>query len=91
MVLTGLTGEARPGAEPRDIHLILEISQEEKPTFFRACRGCGDRQFPDVQFDLKSVKACVGAAPCRRSRGGSRKSRRRRADQGTSRSAAGDP
>jgi len=68
MVLTGLiAAKLVPVPNPRDIHLILEISQEEKPTFFPGVPRLyvAINEFPDVQtFDLKSVKACVsGAAP----------------------------
>src|SRR6478736_5417526 len=67
-VLTGLiAAKLVPVPNPRDIHLILEISQEEKPTFFPGVPRLyvAINEFPDVQtFDLKSVKACVsGAAP----------------------------
>ena len=52
---------------PRDIHVILEISQEEKPSFFPGVPRLyvAVNEFPDVlKFDLKSIKACVsGAAP----------------------------
>src|SRR3954452_2205764 len=68
MVLTGLiAAKLVPVPTPRDIHLILEISQEEKPTFFPGVPRLyvAINEFPDVHtFDLKSVKACVsGAAP----------------------------
>src|SRR5206468_3840776 len=68
MVLTGLiAAKLVPVPNPRDIHLILEISQEEKPTFFPGVPRLyvAINEFPDVHtFDLKSVKACVsGAAP----------------------------
>src|SRR3954464_8993492 len=68
MVLTGLiAAKLVPVPNPRDIHLILEISQEEKPTFFPGVPRLyvAINEFPDLQrFDLKSVKACVsGAAP----------------------------
>ena len=68
MVLTGLiAAKLVPVPNPRDIHLILEIPQEEKPTFFPGVPRLyvAINEFPDAQkFDLKSIKACVsGAAP----------------------------
>src|SRR4029079_2846289 len=68
MVLTGLiAAKLVPVPNPPDIHLSLETSQEEKPTFFPGVPRLyvAINEFPDVQtFDLKSVKACVsGAAP----------------------------
>src|SRR3954447_7350757 len=68
MVLTTLiAAKLVPVPNPRDIHLILEISQHEKPTFFPGVPRLyvAINEFPDVRkFDLRSVKACVsGAAP----------------------------
>jgi len=68
MVLTGLiAGKLVLVPNPRDIHMILEISQKERPTFFPGVPRLyvAVNEFPDVgKFDLKSVKACVsGAAP----------------------------
>ncbi len=68
MVLTVLiAGKSVPVPNPRDIHMILEVSQAERPTFFPGVPRLyvAINEFPDVaSFDLKSVKACVsGAAP----------------------------
>jgi long-chain acyl-CoA synthetase len=68
MVLTGLiAGKLVLVPNPRDIHMILEISQKERPTFFPGVPRLyvAVNEFPEVsKFDLKSVKACVsGAAP----------------------------
>jgi len=68
MVLTGLiAGKLVLVPNPRDIHMILEISQRERPTFFPGVPRLyvAVNEFPEVsKFDLKSVKACVsGAAP----------------------------
>jgi long-chain acyl-CoA synthetase len=68
MVLTALiAGKLVLVPNPRDIHMILEISQQERPTFFPGVPRLyvAINEFPDVaKFDLKSVKACVsGAAP----------------------------
>ena len=100
MVLTGLiAAKLVPVPNPRDIHLILEISQEEKPTFFPGVPRLyvAINEFPDVQkFDLKSVKACVsGAAPLPQAvaRRFARGQRRRRAGRGVRPDGvlAGDP
>jgi long-chain acyl-CoA synthetase len=68
MVLTGLIGaKLIPLPNPRDIHLILEESSKERPTFFPGVPRLyvAINEYPDLgKFDLKSVKACVsGAAP----------------------------
>ncbi len=68
MVLTGLiAGKLVLVPNPRDIHMILEISHIERPTFFPGVPRLyvAINEFPEVsKFDLKSVKACVsGAAP----------------------------
>jgi long-chain acyl-CoA synthetase len=68
MVLTGLiAAKLVLVPNPRDIHLILEISSKEHPTFFPGVPRLyvAINEFPDLgKFDLKSVKACVsGAAP----------------------------
>jgi long-chain acyl-CoA synthetase len=68
MVLTGLiAAKLVLVPNPRDIHLILEISSKERPTFFPGVPRLyvAINEYPDLgKFDLKSVKACVsGAAP----------------------------
>jgi long-chain acyl-CoA synthetase len=68
MVLTGLIGaKLIPVPNPRDVHLILEVSSKERPTFFPGVPRLyvAINEHPDLgKFDLKSVKACVsGAAP----------------------------
>jgi long-chain acyl-CoA synthetase len=68
MVLTGLiAAKLVLVPNPRDIHLILEISSKEHPTFFPGVPRLyvAINEYPDLgKFDLKSVKACVsGAAP----------------------------
>jgi long-chain acyl-CoA synthetase len=56
-----------PVPNPRDIHLILELTQKEKPDFLPGVPRLyvAINEHPDAKrFDLKSVKACVsGAAP----------------------------
>jgi long-chain acyl-CoA synthetase len=56
-----------PTPNPRDIHLILELIDEEKPTLFPGVPRLyvAVNEHPDVgKFDLKSIMACVsGAAP----------------------------
>lgn len=56
-----------PVPNPRDIHMILELTQEEKPSFFPGVPRLyiAVNEHPDaLKFDLKSIKACVsGAAP----------------------------
>jgi len=56
-----------PVPNPRDIHMILELTQTEKPSLFPGVPRLyiAVNEHPDVlKFDLKSIKACVsGAAP----------------------------
>jgi long-chain acyl-CoA synthetase len=56
-----------PTPNPRDIHLILELIDEEKPTLFPGVPRLyvAVNEHPDVgKFNLKSIMACVsGAAP----------------------------
>jgi long-chain acyl-CoA synthetase len=56
-----------PVPNPRDIHLILELTDHEKPTLFPGVPRLyvAVNEHPDVgKFDLKSIMACVsGAAP----------------------------
>jgi long-chain acyl-CoA synthetase len=56
-----------PMPNPRDIHMILELTQHEKPTLFPGVPRLyvAVNEHPDVaKFDLKSIMACVsGAAP----------------------------
>jgi long-chain acyl-CoA synthetase len=68
MVLTALiAGKLILVPNPRDIHMILETSEKERPTFFPGVPRLyvAINEHPEVgKFDLKSVKACVsGAAP----------------------------
>src|SRR3990172_8910351 len=56
-----------PVPNPRDIHMILELTQAEKPSLFPGVPRLyiAVNEHPDaLKFDLKSIKACVsGAAP----------------------------
>jgi long-chain acyl-CoA synthetase len=56
-----------PCPNPRDLHLVLELIDHEKPTLFPGVPRLyiAINEHPDVaKFDLKSIKACVsGAAP----------------------------
>ena len=68
MNLTILIGaKLIPIPNPRDIHMILEITQDEKPSLFPGVPRLyiAVNEHPDAsKFDLKSMKACVsGAAP----------------------------
>ena len=68
MNLTMLIGaKLIPVPNPRDIHMILELTQDEKPSLFPGVPRLyiAVNEHPDaLKFDLKSIKACVsGAAP----------------------------
>ncbi|MEP6759450.1 MAG: long-chain fatty acid--CoA ligase [Actinomycetota bacterium] len=56
-----------PVPNPRDIHMILELTQAEKPSLFPGVPRLyiAVNEHPDaLKFDLKSIMACVsGAAP----------------------------
>jgi long-chain acyl-CoA synthetase len=56
-----------PVPNPRDLHLVLELIDQEKPTLFPGVPRLyiALNEHPDTpKFDLKSVKACIsGAAP----------------------------
>jgi long-chain acyl-CoA synthetase len=56
-----------PMPNPRDIHMVLELIDHEKPTLFPGVPRLyvAVNEHPDVaKFDLKSIMACVsGAAP----------------------------
>jgi long-chain acyl-CoA synthetase len=68
MNLTILIGaKLIPMPNPRDIHMVLELIDHEKPTLFPGVPRLyvAVNEHPDVgKFDLKSIMACVsGAAP----------------------------
>jgi long-chain acyl-CoA synthetase len=62
-----VAGKLVPIPNPRDLHMVMEEIQKEKPTFVPGVPRFfnGLNESPDAaKFDLRSVKACIsGAAP----------------------------
>jgi long-chain acyl-CoA synthetase len=60
-------GKLVPVPNPRDLHMLLELIDDEKPTLFPGVPRLyiALNEHPDTpKFDLKSLKACIsGAAP----------------------------